>query len=499
MKVALLIGVSDYSSPENNLLACKNDLELMTELVQKTGEYETILSIHANKPATTLKSEITDWFLSFKGKTVDEIFFYYTGHGELHGDEFYFQLHDFDEAKRNQTGLTNTELDSWLRSLSPSLTIKVIDACNSGKTYIKASLENPIKSYFVKSKSGFEKCIFMFSSEATQSSWQDDELSDFTRSFLQAVVCHTADKIRYRDIMDVISDDFENNPDQKPFFVIQANNTEEFCYISEQIKAIQFPQPKSNEEDLSPIKNEESNVSQLVITNQSSLKNIVERKAKEVVTEEKAIETLRKVLDKVNNHAFHEDVASLYTIEVKPLTTTIGISNIEEIAFWLENNSNKHEFFVESVYKTTYEEVEEYKTRFDILYGAVSPLEEMMGGLNPRVQEVQVLAGFKHSFDAPYHAIRILARPNSEYPNLHQYYCPFTFVMSKTLIRFYYYFTWFRFVSWKDVRVVNDVKWNLSEHKLLSSDSILDGISDVLTQFSDYIIKDIKLRMDIEV
>jgi len=54
-------------------------------------------------------------------------------------------------------------------------------------------------------------------------------LSEFTRSFLLRIESSASENVRYKDIMDFISDDFESNPLQTPVFVTQATFTELFA------------------------------------------------------------------------------------------------------------------------------------------------------------------------------------------------------------------------------------------------------------------------------
>lgn len=124
------------------------------------------------------------------------------------------------------TTLANSELDEMLRSLRTDLVVKVIDACYSAQQYVKSpdEFEKAIKA----TGTGYKHCYFMFSSEQTQTSWQDSNLSYFTLEFAKAIQQHSSPSIRYKDIIDFVSDSFAPNARQKPVFVAQANFTEEF-------------------------------------------------------------------------------------------------------------------------------------------------------------------------------------------------------------------------------------------------------------------------------
>src|SRR5437870_8676413 len=123
-----------------------------------------------------------------------------------------------------------------LRTLSPKLTIKVVDACHAGVSYVKEP--DALTKQLKVSTGRFSNCYFMFSSQSSQTSLQDNKLSDFTREFVTACTTFRGKDIRYRDIVDHISDAFAGNSDQTPTFVIQAPCVEIFCTIDEPIRKL---------------------------------------------------------------------------------------------------------------------------------------------------------------------------------------------------------------------------------------------------------------------
>ncbi len=196
MKIALLIGVDSYTNGVSDLPACKKDVDSMKSIIHATKLFEKILVINNDCNGENVKKQITDFVEKLMDSEIEELFFYFTGHGEYYNNEFYYILSDFNEQRRKQTTLENEEIDQWIRSLNPKLTIKVVDACNSGTSYIKN--ETAISDYLEKSKNKFNNCYFMFSSSQTQYSYQDNELSHFTRSFLASLFKKNDEKIRYK-------------------------------------------------------------------------------------------------------------------------------------------------------------------------------------------------------------------------------------------------------------------------------------------------------------
>src|SRR5260370_14027432 len=236
MNLAVLIGVATYQRPVEDLPACEHDLDLMSRLVSHTNKFSNILEFRNDTSSAEVKTQLAQFISKFKGEPIEELFFYFSGHGDLFKDDFYFLFSDFDEKRRNQTSLTNDELDSMLKTLSPKLMIKVVDGCHAGVGYVKEP--DALAKQLHASQGSFSNCYFMFSSQSSQSSLQDSKLSDFTESFVQACASFTGKDIRYKDIVDHISDAFAGNSDQTPTFVIQAPCVEIFCTIDEPIRKL---------------------------------------------------------------------------------------------------------------------------------------------------------------------------------------------------------------------------------------------------------------------
>jgi uncharacterized caspase-like protein len=119
-----------------------------------------------------------------EGQDIDELFFYYSGHGARRSDDFLYLFSDFNSSKTSQTSLKNSELDTMIKSLNPKLTVKVLDACQSGTEYIKS--EEDLKMIFEKSSgNNFKKTYFMFSSATNQNSIADMDYSVFNKKLLR--------------------------------------------------------------------------------------------------------------------------------------------------------------------------------------------------------------------------------------------------------------------------------------------------------------------------
>lgn len=132
MNVAIVIGVEKYESKNfENLSACKKDAAAIKAVIENVKDLEEILFLGENESASEVKRKISDLVEKYKGKDLQELFFYFSGHGERFEEDFFYVLSDFDSKRKETTGLRNSELDDWIKTLSPKLCIKIIDACFS--------------------------------------------------------------------------------------------------------------------------------------------------------------------------------------------------------------------------------------------------------------------------------------------------------------------------------------------------------------------------------
>lgn len=139
MNLGIVIGVEKYLSDSfDNLTACKNDARIIKDVLANVKDFEEILYINEDESGTEIKRQIVDFIERHKDKEVKEFTFYFSGHGERFNDDFFYLPSDFDTRKRETTGLRNSEIDEWIKTLAPKLCVKIVDACFSGTQYIKS-------------------------------------------------------------------------------------------------------------------------------------------------------------------------------------------------------------------------------------------------------------------------------------------------------------------------------------------------------------------------
>ena len=249
--IAILVGNSDYRTLDQ-LSCCIADLRAFNETLKATGRYNEICVVE-NENSDDLKVSLRN--VVARASAVDELLFYFTGHGYI-STEFFFCATNFDTNRPNQTGLSNSELHTILRGASAELTVKVIDACNSGTSLIKADY-----GFTSQHQQEFKSFIQISSCLASQNALTGDPLSMSTEKFIASAVQRTTGPVLYADIISALKDEFLGNELQIPHFVTQGTGRDHFandarCF--DELRAQLFPvstspAPDTVREDMPPI------------------------------------------------------------------------------------------------------------------------------------------------------------------------------------------------------------------------------------------------------
>jgi len=454
MNLAIVIGVSKYSNLKDNLPGSKNDAESINIILKKTTKFDEILYINNGENSAETKELITNFISEYKLQSITEFFFYYSGHGEFSNDEFYYILSDFDTKKRKQTSLQNNEIDDLIRTLSPQLVVKVIDACQSGTSYIKEA--GVLNKYFSDSQKAFKKCYFLNSSLNSQASFANEEISFFTFSFINAINEHKSGEIRYKDIIDVISDEFDNNREQTPLFIIQAELTEKFCKITLEMKEY-----VANIIGLST-STKENEVKSL------SLFEIITEDAKNYTDKEGAISAVNLIKERLNTLELNAELKNLYQVELEFLINHHNVINLTSITKWLE--SNEHDFFAEPIYELVYDEYNE--------------------------QAYEQLIGIDLNLEVPFKTVSLDFISN--FPNLLSYHSNIVYLLSKKYIRFFYFVTNYIESNWDDKKLNYSIKWFTTEYRIADVDDVMKGIDTMYHSLQRHIIDEIEKKFKID-
>lgn len=478
VNLAILVAVSDYTSL-SKLPGCKGDIEVMTTILEGTDKFSDTLKIHGSVRSQSAKSQLADFIDRNNEKRVGEVLFYYSGHGTASSDDFLFLFSDYEERLTNQTTLSNKELDGMLKSLNPQLTVKVIDACHSGVSYVKDS--DILNATFEKSKGQFKKCYFMFSSQTYESSWQDASMSYFTSEFKNAVGKHSSDKIRYKDIIDAISDAFQSDQRQTPFFITQADFTEIFCHNPSKLQMLLSGSTAGRPEIAAP-------PSPVDATGKTSLLEVIKNDASRYCNKDEVAKEIKVIEQQVGLLLNATDLDSLYSILVEHESAS-NLPKKRAIAEWFTKKSS--DFFIDY----TYEE-EEYQTYVDppppstrsAFYG-FSMLD--MARLQPQVLATRtrsVVSGVYPTVEMEYQALIVKLLPS--FPNLvawHLYLFP---VFSRVHIRLFYCFVRMIQNGWDDLKPSAKDEWKTKEEEIRSG-RVPEMVNSISKEFVEVVTKQI--------
>jgi hypothetical protein len=471
MNIGIVVGVSQYSSKPGNLPACKKDVECVSSILRSTNKFDEIVVISEDTRSTTVKTKLTEFIKANKDAKPQEVFFYYTGHGEFIGSDFYYLLSDFNSERRKQTSLENSELDNLLRSLKPELAVKIVDACQSGVPYIKDM--DSFNKYLKGTQETFKNCYFLFSSLTEQSSYQDDNLSFFTRAFAEAIFSHPGPTIRYKDIIDYVSERFEKDATQTPFFIVQADFTDEFCGITESVRnALKSVLVKSNGAANGPVSSLPG----------ASLIELVREDSKDYYTEQEVKKVLVDLFTRVKEVHHPQEATELFEVDSQIGVRYEALGDMSAIGQWFQEN--KQEYFAKVIFKKQVVEAKSFISFYSLVEGE--------GTQKPRKTFIQVPTKIRPTIEMPYSHIIVQGKP--KYTNLNTVALVLVPFVSQTHVRFFTAFCTYRDIGWDHKLLGTDVNWSTMEMKLKDEKAIGEYFNKTVTKFWDFALEPIKKK-----
>ena len=434
----------------------------MVQMLRSSERFSDILHIESETVGTNVKQKVADFAKVHKDKEIGEVFFYFTGHGEFVGDEFYYLLSDYQAKKRNQTSLENSELDGIIRSLSPSLFVKVVDACHSGVSYIKTA--DDFRDYLKSADKKFDKLYFMFSSQAEQVSYQSDQISYFTESILKSICRHPSTTIRYKDVMSFVADEFKELNYQTPLFITQADFTEVMCEVTPSMKGllgvyIQGPGSTADGAVGGPEKRD------------STFAQRMREDAKKYFSKDAATAVLMSLQELFEKLPPKIELAEIYSREVFPEK---GVApELTTIGSWIDQNREEEKYFARAQ-----KEWRAYKTSY---------------GVDERKR---VITGVTLTTEMPFKHIRIRFEPNL--PNITPEECFVVPLISPTHLRLFWAFSHFEYVDWGKARRIGMLEWSTDEVLLNDSMTLKALIDRIETSFESFILEPLAARWSME-
>jgi uncharacterized caspase-like protein len=473
MNLGIVIGVSEYQKV-SPLPGCVVDANSINKLLELSNKCDDILFITENTQSKDVKSRLASFVKKYEQQDINEVIFYFSGHGLFEDDEFYYVLTDYTESKTKQTSLENSELDNLLRSLSAKLTVKVVDACQAGTRYIKDP--DVFRKYLQQSEQGFDKCYFFFSSQNNQSSYQSAIISDFTLSFLNAFIERPNQEVRYKDVMDTLADEFTSNTKQTPYFVMQGNYTETFGYIALDVaKALdEITKGSTGEDDKSA---EDSH---------KSLVQLIQGEAGLYCSKEEAVDAARVIENHIVDFKFNEEINELFNLKIQnEIDSNIPV-NTEYVGKSLSNSN--HDYMVDIHCEDKVRKVPKHK--------GLAGLSALLDSI-PMVDEYySVAVGATSIVELPYKFMSI--RLQAKYPNVNDSGCVVIPFVSQTKIVIYSAFYHFRTREW-DVKSIDmsTLEWSSFDEYIKKESELANACLSLLVEFQNFSLRPLQKRFEL--
>ena len=116
MNIGVIIGVSEYTNLDN-LPSCKNDANILNNIMNTDSKYEEILLLNNDTSSKNIKESIIEFIDKYKNNDINEFFIYFSGHGLFDGNDFYYICSNYDKSKLKRTTFENKELDIYIKQL----------------------------------------------------------------------------------------------------------------------------------------------------------------------------------------------------------------------------------------------------------------------------------------------------------------------------------------------------------------------------------------------
>lgn len=493
--IAIIVGVTDYADVQLRLPGCSNDVAVMEMILRSGGRFEVLTLQSADGEIT--KNHLSDVIERYAQEEIDNLLFYFTGHGVYLKDDFHFLFRDYTGARSAQTSLSSKELDNMLRSLQPKLAVKVIDACHSGLNYVKSgtTVQQELGEGM---KEKFTNCHFMFSSDGDQKSYADRDMSDFTAAFAYSIVKATTEDVRYRYIIDSITDAFSTQDTQTPYFVSQGPLTELFGKFADDAKARiggLLPRKKTEGNVLTDaIFNEAAGtelierVNELAALPVRSLADLARHAALNYVNKEQASSIVQSMQESLSQYIASYELIEIYSPEKEFFDSYPNLPNERSIGVWLERNKFG-EYFAEPTYGT---EIYDAPPSF-----LDSSIDSLLAGFNlPTKKTRKVLTGITSSLRGmPFQTFCLTLHP--ELHNLALYRAWLTFLISKKTIQVFHSFVEYKEVSWGKYEESELAGWSRNAYDLAKPSEITELPTIFFDTFNVWVMDKIKKRLAI--
>lgn len=512
MKLAIVGGISDYLS-QTKLDACRNDAETVRAFLEETKQYSDICFLQHTTTGIAAKKAIADFIQKYRGNAIDELLFYFSGHGDREEDDFFYAFADYTADKRESSGLRNTELDSLIRNLAPELTVKIVDACYSGSTYIKSDSDiTPILQKSAKDNH-LKKLYFLHSSSANQTSIAGPQFSWFTQAIFLSLAEQQGD-VRYRDLIAAVADEMNKKGGPRPTFVVQADNLEVFVDMNTTLKALlsralaMTTSPPTGAKDFADLEPETAvEAQQQEPETPISLVELASAKDKDIYCTQVEAETNMRLLDSlVDIQNWPSEIRDLYEVQAYERKPS-EIPNRISIARWIDNLKDDS-VFATSVSETETYEVQEYREvpkiptsravarsyglgnldKFSLFWG-----DDTEYKLETVEKKRQILTGFRYTANPVFPPHIIHFQP--KFVSLEQYAACLVCLFSRRTLTCLYSVEHLPYKAWDEWSPPRAREWQQHVAPLKDPNKIEELIQTVMEDICDFIKTDTQKRL----
>lgn len=401
VRLAIIVAASQYDAPTNDLPQVVNDVALVRGLLDATGKYE-VLQLLDCESAQTTKRTLSEFVSRHQDTDVLETLFYFSGHGTYRAGDFHYALRNTRLDRIRDTALSNSELDDLLGALSPELTVKIVDACHSGVSYIKDVPDGGLDEHIARTKERFTNCYFLFSSSREQYSFAGRKLSNFTKALIDAVRARETGPVRYADLVNALRDSFEGDQEQQPFFVTQGSHTEALCDVTQELR-------DTIDALLEPVVEAPSDADDFL----AEVVRLVRNGAASFVGYDAAVDKLASLGDRLRRLQLPDGLRALYKLESKVGVASSLHFGAAQLGEWVERNNT------DVLARPTFKTKTMPQSYFD--RARMIPAEKY---------ESDEVDGYRHTISMPWSCFEAALVPKEK--NLH----PFLFVLVPFLTRF---------------------------------------------------------------
>ena len=501
MNLAIVIGITDYVNCDN-LTACTNDVQTMSSIIKKLNKFNEICEISSSCNAKDAKLKISEFVKKHKNNDIEELFFYFSGHGARYEDDFFYLFSDFSESQKETTAFRNTELDGLIRAISPELTIKIVDACYSGNFYIKnIQSDNDLKPVLKSSATEnlLKNIYFLYSSSASSESLAMEDYSIFTKQIFESITKDKG-KLRYNDIIAYTADTMESSGYPQPVFVTQANHTELFGNITDDLISFIHSELKLDGASIinedTPVINDNKNEFKLIDL-------VVEKSKNEYCSKEEAFESINIIENKFSSSIsdWSKQLTNLFDISFE--YTEGKIPNSVDIARWLERNK-EGKYFATPTYKVqTYYEQEYVKLPRNPLgrFHSLLPLSQDnlydAAGNEYKLTDVkkhkEYINDFTHTAPLPFNCVHIMFHPLHQ--SLKTYCLTIVPICSHNKLELFKSLETLDYIDWDKVDAPQCKQWEHFSFLLKDKKTINEFCSHQILECVEYLIQDIQATL----